>query len=78
MTSETAWAWLTDEGFFSKPNVLSRLVTIVRPPGKRELNMFILVIKTLGAWSVGNGGRVYVTQGSEPNQLAFRLVERQE
>ncbi len=78
MAPETAWAWLTDEGFLSKPNVLSGLATVIRPPRKRELDTFVLVIKTLGAWSVGDGSRVYVTKGSAPDQLAFRLIEPNE
>ncbi len=74
MTPETAWVWLSDGGFLSEPNALSGLVTIIRSPKRRELNTFVLTIKTLGAWSVGDGSRVYMTQGSEPDQLAFRLV----
>lgn len=76
MTPETAWDWLTDGGFFSPADSLSGLASVVKVPQLRDLNTFVLAIKTLGAWSVGDRKRVYVSMGREADQLAFRVIEQ--
>ena len=41
----------------------------------RSMDEFVLCIKTLGAWSIGNDRRVLITRADRPDQLMWKLAK---
>lgn len=77
MTAEEAWKWLRTEGYLEPVGLpAARWHRVCKAPPRRELALFVKAVKTLGAWSAGDGARVDLSTGSEPDEVLFRLRAR--
>lgn len=74
MVADEAWAWLRREGYLEPVGLPGQgWHRVCKSPPKRELSLFVRAIKTLGAWSVGDGARVHLSTGSAPDEVLFKM-----